>query len=409
MLIPDRRFRRSTTLRAPALALALIASVTVAVPVAVSFQDVRARTFEVWLDAVTTHVPAARDEATVEIARWSRQDLDSVLDALARRQPDEAIRVRTVSRALVLHMDIALLNRTLTGYTLPPDRTTSPLYADGTEVGQMSGTFHWAFARRLIERLPRGDERAGLARDFYRAAAAVLQLWGEQAELAPHLAAAREVIPDDPVLLMYEGTIHQVNADARSQRYFDLIRERRNRVRIPNSPTPGPALAQPLSAASAPPTATASLQLAERFLRRALAADPALHEARIRLAHVLHERKRDADALVEVGAALTEELPPSLDYYASLVAGRVYRALGNLDSAAVSFSRALATYPDSRAARTALSELALSRGDRAAARALLAPLAGRLPVTAEEPWWLVGRVHEPSAQALVYQWRARLR
>jgi tetratricopeptide (TPR) repeat protein len=399
MVIPQPGFRRRRSFRVPTVALVLIVTMTVVVPVPARAQDASARGIDAWIGAVTSHVPAARDDAAIDIARWSRDDLDAVSEALDLRQPDEATRLHTVTRALVLHMDIAMLNRTVRGYNLPPDRNTIPLFADGREVGQMSGTYHWPFARRLLQRLPRSEARA---RDFYRAAAAVLQLWGEHAELALHLNAARGIIDNDPVLLMYEGTMHQVNADARSQRYFDILRQARDRVVIGRM--------SPQSTVLAPPSMATALQLAERFFRRALAADPALHEARIRLTHVLHERGRHAEAVAEAArVAVVGALPPSLDYYASLVAGRAHRALGDLDAASASFSRALATHPDSRAARTALSELALARGDRAAARALLAPLAGRLLATAEEPWWLTGRIHEPSAQVLVDQLRRRLR
>jgi hypothetical protein len=151
-----------------------------------------ARDADTWMRAVAIHVSGQRDEPVAHLARWARADLDDLLPVVSKL--DEAVRARLVQRALVLHTDVALLNRTITGYALPPDGRPTELFVDGKETGTMFGTFHWEFGRRLIERLPRGEERTAVGRAFYRAAGAVLQLWGEHAELRPHLAAASRAI-----------------------------------------------------------------------------------------------------------------------------------------------------------------------------------------------------------------------
>src|SRR5690606_17983163 len=103
-----------------------------------------------------------------------------------------------VERALVLHTDIAITHRVSGGYRdLPAALDAATLFRDGQVMGQAAGTFHWEFARRLLQRLPRGEDRLHLGRQFYRASAAVLQLWMEYSELHPHLAAAGRVIGDD--------------------------------------------------------------------------------------------------------------------------------------------------------------------------------------------------------------------
>ncbi len=105
----------------------------------------------------------------------------------------------------MLHADVAILNREPAGYNLPAGEANVTLLSDGRAVGQMSGTVHWEFARRLIERAPEGEDRLRIAQTFYRATGAVLQWWGEYPELATHLAAGRRLLGDDPVLLLYEG------------------------------------------------------------------------------------------------------------------------------------------------------------------------------------------------------------
>src|SRR5262245_66249896 len=94
-----------------------------------------------WLDAVRTHVPGQRDAPVEQIAPWSKSELDAVLGPLSREPATE--RLRLVERALVLHADIAMLNRTQSGYNLPAASTTaagswraasSTLFKDGQAV-----------------------------------------------------------------------------------------------------------------------------------------------------------------------------------------------------------------------------------------------------------------------------------
>jgi hypothetical protein len=363
-----------------------------------------ARDWTAWLEAVTTHTPGQRDASVGRVSTWTREQVEDVLPLVSRLPPDE--RVRVLSRALALHADIALFSRTTTGYELPHRERPITLFADGRAVGQMFGTFHWDVCRRLVERLPRGDERTRLARVFYRAAGAVLQLWAEHPELQVHLRAAARVMDDDAVLIMYEGTLHQVYADARSQRYFDQRRQASG-VRGPSGlmrPLPGTGFS---STAEVGPTLEVSRRQAERLFRRALSLDPLLHEARVRLAHVLHDRGRHEEAareLARLPAPADEPSSPFLDYYVAMLTGRVTRALGQLDAAEAAFERGLAAQPQAQAPRLALSELAMARGDAQTAARYLLPLT--TGAAGDDPWWRVGRLHAVPVGALVEEmWR----
>lgn len=357
--------------------------------------------WDIWLEAVETHVPGELDAPLLGVAQWSRGDFDGLLPPFSRHPVGD--RARIVDRAVVLHTDIAMLHRTQWGYDLPPGPTTTVLFQDGREIGQMFGTFHWDFARRLIDRLPRGEQRQRIGRQFYRATAAVLQLWGEYPELTTHLTAGRRLLGDDPVLLMYEGTQRQSDAGPRVQRFLDERRRESNRVSLPVSSTGAP---RPLSsAASQGPSEQAARLQAEQLFRRALDLDPELAEARIRLAHVLGDRGRHAEAAAALARATTRPLPRVLDYYAALLTGRARRALGELEAAEHAFERAAHLFPRAPAPRYGLSEIAIARGDRSASLSHLLAASSYGRLEGDEPWWWLLRAHEPAAVDLVDEMR----
>jgi tetratricopeptide (TPR) repeat protein len=323
------------------------------------------------------------------------------LPRVARRQP--ADRLRIVERALVLHTDIATMHRGPRDYRgLAPGRNVASLFQDGQVQGQAAGTYHWEFARRLIEQLPRGEERLRVGRLFYRATGALLQGWMEYAELRPHLAAAGRVLPEDPVLLLYVGTMDHAYGGPRMQRFFD-DQERAARtgpitsnqtVSIPSS-LPSPRR----------PTSSTFLGLAERTFRRTLEIEPGLVEARIRLAHVLSDLQRYDEAVATLAPIATMPLPPLMDYYASLVAGRAARARGETDAAQAAFERAAVIYPRAPAPWYGLSDLAASRGDAIQALDYLQRVAMTKYEAGGEPWWQLDRIHSPSAQELIDEMR----
>jgi len=366
------------------------------------------RAWPTWLAAVNAHVPGTRDEAVTRLGPWSRSVLDSVLPALARQPPDEQLRL--VGRALILHTDIAMLNRTAMGYTLPAASELRPIVQDGQVVGHLSGTFHWEFARRLLERLPRQADRLRLGRPYYRATAAVLQRWGEYPELENHLAAGLRLIEDDAVLLMYDGALRQAYGGARAQRFFDEQRREAFPPPSPGASRNATTLAKYVPPPDALPSASAARDRAQRLLRRALEVDPTLVEARIRLAHVLSDSRRHDEAAMELALARANPLPPLLDYYASLLSGREARTRGSLDEARQAYERAAALYPGAPAPHYGLSDLALIRGDREEALDHLLRAGANPRDEQAEPWWWIEREHAPTGIELTrVMWREILR
>jgi tetratricopeptide (TPR) repeat protein len=363
-----------------------------------------------WVSAVKAHLPNVVDQPVESVARWSATELSDALAAVP--QNDGAEYASLLERALVLHVDIVLTHRTPTGYRLPPAANATVAVIDGRQIALTPGTFHWEFCRRIIARMPEGPRRTRAARLFYRATAAVLQGWGEYPELEAHVADARKVLGDDPVLLVYAGTLHQAYASPRTQIYLE---EQRRAVR--GAPLLPPPFITGVSSYRNPDalpretigTETVELRRAEDYFRRAIQSDPTVVEARIRLAHVLGDRGRQSEALSQLRRIDLAALPPVLDYYASLLLGRAQQAAGQLDAAARSFRRAVTRFPNAQAPRIALSQLAMARGDRAEAASHLTAIR-TLPDGSglDDPWWWLPNRHVPSAEELIAEMRREL-
>jgi tetratricopeptide (TPR) repeat protein len=131
-------------------------------------------------------------------------------------------------------------------------------------------------------------------------------------------------------------------------------------------------------------------EAAEKALRDALALDPGLREARLRLGKLLLDVRRAVEAeslLAEVDERGADD---RLRYLARLFLGRVAERLGRPEEALRLYGRALEAWPDSQAARLALAH-ALERSSGPAAPLVLVGAtldASRRPDRAEDPWWL---------------------
>ncbi len=103
---------------------------------------------------------------------------------------------------------------------------------------------------------------------------------------------------------------------------------------------------------------------AESLLRKALAADPELVEASLRLGRVLTQLQRHDEALPHLRKAIASATDPASPTYAHLFMGDATQALGQLDEARRQYENAIAIFPDSQAARLALGFVLRSLGDR---------------------------------------------
>jgi tetratricopeptide (TPR) repeat protein len=356
-----------------------------------------------WQVAARTHVSGQFDEPASVVAGWPSDLTRIVVDRAIRRARDKSARApddnatdhdyaTALAKGLLLHTDIAIAERTRKageatgsgGWTLLDARPLAP----------MRLSIHWGLGRVLAEAIAKDAAGLAIARAWYRAVGALYQEWADLGQLRTHLAAGAEIVSDDPVLLLYEATLHQGYADARVQSY--VIRLRGRQGGLPNR------FVQTFSIKSA----DSELGMAERYLRRALVLDPSLVEARIRLAHVLSARDKSGEAVALARQALASPLSRFLEYYAAMVLGRSEARLGHHAAARAAFERAVARYPESQAAQVALSHVGLTEGRTAdGLAALVRTLGPDAPAKVEDPWSWYFRLHQPDAESCLVDLR----
>lgn len=333
---------------------------------------------DAWPAAVEGHHPGEWDDAVEQVARWSRRDLDEALAAWRRspanREADAS--TRFLLRAATLHADIAVFHKTESGYALPSNGEAVMMASDGRPLSDRGGTVHWAFGRRVIDALDGGSARGGSVQLWYRATAAYLVTASDLAEAEAHLARGRALFPDDAVLTFYTAVVFETYADPGIQRVL----------------------------ATLPPSASHSTdparewQRAEALFRRALALDPSMTEARMRLAQVVGSLNRHREAVDLLVDARGRRQSPALSFLTHLLLGRELRALDRPADALASYEQAMALYPGASSARFGASQLTLMRGDASSARSLLQVLETRSNAAErDDPWWRYSILHDPSA------------
>jgi len=129
-----------------------------------------------------------------------------------------------------------------------------------------------------------------------------------------------------------------------------------------------------------------SLTKAIHYLRRSVAADAALAEARLRLAHVHLLAGEDAAAADDLRELSKLQVPVPLRYLALLFTGRLKERSGDRAGAIESYEAATKVVPLAQAARLALARIAFADGSRDDA-ARIATDAFRNTDSGSDPWW----------------------
>ena len=368
-----------------------------------------------WAQAVQAHAAGTTDAPLETVAAWSHTETMRVL----RSAPVVLYDAPFLHRAVTLHTDIAMVERARFDSQLPRALVGKTLFADPTRADAVERAFQWSAARLLADKLAADPAGGQMALQWYRATSAMLQQWGDCATLRPHVQAALKRWPDDPTLLLVEGTLHQTFADVRVQRYVDGAAERaRPPVIIGGTVDPAVAASLGINGRVSGPKLTGvaarigvvdldtELDRAEHAFRRALVADATLAEARVRLAHVQLRRNRPADALATLEPLSGTSLPSALAYYEAMVRGRTLDAVGRQREALTVFERATAIRPGAQSARLAISRQMLVDGHATDGLRVLDDALGPGARRGDDPWYDYFRFHEPDAWTLLADFRA---
>jgi hypothetical protein len=341
-------------------------------------ENPRKSTFNVWVDSSRGQVSRRVAYTGSELDRLRRLAL--LLDGLDGRKvstPDYdrqvlAARNRMLKRGAVLHTAVALTN--------PRDVRTGPvnpfsarrdaviLFADGRQVGVDRAANQWKFARALLGLVrPAASADSGV-RAWYRASSAALLR--EMHLHSEHFNEALRLFPDDAMLAMLGGSLHETLASSQVQEFV-------------RSATP------PMGITVTVGSARTELGRAETLFRRSLNIDPRNAEARLRLGRVLSLQERRLDALNEF-RRMDAAAPAMLQYYRSLFTGDAAEALGHEDEARAAYERAAVLYPMAHAPRLALSQMAAREGDTIAASNTLELVLSRTsdPARDDDPFWM---------------------
>jgi tetratricopeptide (TPR) repeat protein len=314
----------------------------------------------------------------IQYSTDERSSLDAAATRLSRRGLTD---VDFVMRGIVLHSDIAQLG----------DGTGTILrFWDGGRMDlDRRNADHWQMARALVDRI---DAKAGRGSDlafWYRATLSTMassQIWN-----AEHADHALKRFADDAELQFLAGCLHETLAAAQTQ------------VSLANTKLPAGVVVHVRSSGN-------ELQQASSLLKRALELNPGQTEARLHFGRVLTLTGHAAAAVTELQRAIAGITDPAQQYYAQLFLGAALEAADQRAAAARAYQAAATLFPRAQAPRLALSQLALSTGDRAGASAAIEPL---LTLSAREderadPWWNYFGSYGHGADELMAQARQRL-
>lgn len=369
-----------------------------------------------WFDAAVRHAPGSVDGAQLVAALWSSADLRQLWDDVQildlalgdprrnrfvvapfpfdpppRRSRDVPVyalrdderrdlaavvkqaRLRpwphVLRRALVLHTDLVTLSPEVVRASAGPGSLGAPIrlgVGDGGSLGGQSVSVHWELARLLATLLARAPSGVPFVRDWYRATVA----HGQASEVfdALHLRRALEAVKDDPVLLMLSGCQHEAFSFPVFQVFAAQYRGGAMQTGIRDEDE--------------------ELRDAERRFRQALALDPTLSEAWMRLGHVLGRLRRHRDSLEALTRALGASPEPLVEYYALLFLGRAHEAIGSRAEAIAVLERAGRMAPGATVPHLVLARLRRAEGDREGSLASLGEaLRPRRDDEGGEPWW----------------------
>jgi tetratricopeptide (TPR) repeat protein len=320
---------------------------------------------EPYLAAVNRYQAGQFEEAAKEVLVWSHLQLTRAINELRAathrlrvcpERPDD-IAAATLEGMVMLHTDAALVahdQHDLEGFDF--------------HLNTARRVLEWYWSRGYPRETPQGctPRQPVTRRDWYVATIEVLLgRWepGAAVDLAEFGVFAA---PNDPEMLLAAGSAQEAEAIEAEQYSVVPRAERPRRVDI-----------------------VGSRRKAAEFYRRAVVADPRLHEAQLRLGRILLLLNHFEEARRMLQAVIDESQDPSQVYLGYLFIGRAYERSGLSLAALDAYRKAVELQPSTQASRLALAHALKRAGNGGAARRTLLDVLVKLwPREAtEDPWW----------------------
>jgi tetratricopeptide (TPR) repeat protein len=315
---------------------------------------------------IRQYAAGEREAAVAALSRWRPGDLDRQVRALQRSSPGTAcpscpdrIGSLPLKAAVMLHADRDALERPRSAAT---EQSRPCSGAQARRAGQIAAIL-----------AGRTDTR-DFARRFFMAMAHRSQ-WDFCLDAAQEWARdGLALFPADPHLLLALGATLEEKATLAAL--------------PPSTPTLLSGFRRTRGVADPTGDRTRWFGEAERVLSAAVAADPEMVEARIRLGRVQWRLAKDELARPTLEEAVRRGGPPPLPHLAHLFLGQALERAGRAREAAGQFEEALRLEPESQCAAVALSHALLAAGDALDARRILEETLTHAGRRAErDPYW----------------------
>jgi len=349
------------------------------------------------LGAPVLAAPAAPEDETLSLlaARYRQGRRDDALDAIApwsaertRREVDGLLQARPLDPALAFAAALLHVHRALLGSANSLDYcgqhldAATRLVLAAADAPVTAGSAGLARRMFLLVGLAREDTLdIGAAHDVVRAG---LERFGDDAELLTVLGMTLEAGP--------------------SMRTYELPLDPKRR---PSTDRPAYTVEGGGSRGESRAFPESTLGEAETAFRRAVAADPGLGEARLRLGRVRTLRGRVGEAIADLQQVAREDGSLRRRYLANLFEARAHEERGDLDSAARAYRAAVATEPEGQSAWLGLGRALDLLGRPEEAQEAFAAALG-LRRKRGDPWWSYVRGDFEQLEPLMAELQAAL-
>jgi len=278
--------------------------------------------------------------------------VDTAIQAQFEDRRDVAEAHRQIALELVDLMEQELATPAGTSPITRPRITDGPAFSGPTQLGPDQQIARRAQASQLITLL----------------SVWLTQLRGDLPQIQAPLARAQKRFPQDPLVALALGSLHEAHAAPNA--LVEASVGRQGNLEKWRQEERGFRLEQALAA-----------------YRQAIALDPTLAEAHLRLGHVLLLTGQADEADAAFARASAETGDKRWRYLAEMLRADSADARGNRAEARQRYQAALEAWPDAQSPIQALSRIEASEGDWPAAQARLATLAPRAGGRGEDPWW----------------------